>query len=42
MESSESDPNVETVYIAAYKNFMEAIDAIDNGKGLQLCGRKSI
>lgn len=28
----EGDPDVETVYVAAYKNFMEAIDAIDNGK----------
>ena len=32
MEESEDEPNVQTVYIAAYKNFMEAIDAIDNGE----------
>lgn len=24
-------PDVETVYLAVYKNFMEAVDAIDNG-----------
>ena len=24
-------PDVQTVYLATYKNFMEAIDAIDNG-----------
>ena len=26
-----SDDDVETVYLAVYKNFMEAVDAIDNG-----------
>ena len=26
-----SDPAVRTVYLAVYRQFMEAIDAIDNG-----------
>lgn len=26
-----SHPDVETVYLAVYKKFMEAVDAIDNG-----------
>ena len=26
-----ADADVETVYLAVYKNFMEAVDAIDNG-----------
>ena len=25
-------PDVQTVYLAVYKNFMEAMDAIDNGE----------
>lgn len=32
MKLPQGDPDVETVYTAAYKNFMEAIDAIDNGE----------
>lgn len=27
----ESSPDVDTVYLAVYKHFMEAIDGIDNG-----------
>ena len=30
-----SHPDVEVVYLATYKNFMEAIDAIDNGTQLE-------
>ncbi|KAK9818546.1 hypothetical protein WJX74_003760 [Apatococcus lobatus] len=26
-----SDPDVETIYLAVYKNFVEAVDAVDNG-----------
>ena len=29
----EESPDVETVYLAVYKHFMEAIDGIDNGEG---------
>ena len=32
MDLPVGDPDVETVYLATYKNFMEAIDAIDNGE----------
>ena len=32
MGTPDGNPDVETVYNAAYKNFMEAIDAIDNGR----------
>jgi uncharacterized UPF0160 family protein len=28
----EGSPDVETVYLAVYKHFMEAIDGIDNGE----------
>ena len=31
----EDDTDVQTVYLATYKKFMEAIDAIDNG---EFCG----
>lgn len=31
-------PDVETVYLAVYKSFMEGIDAIDNGGFAQLLG----
>ena len=31
MKRDSSDPDVETIYLAVYKHFMEAIDAIDNG-----------
>ena len=27
-----TDKDVETVYLAVYKNFLEAVDAVDNGK----------
>jgi uncharacterized UPF0160 family protein len=29
----EESPDVQTVYLAVYKHFMEAIDGIDNGRG---------
>lgn len=32
MGRSTGDPAVATIYLAVYKNFMQAIDAIDNGK----------
>ncbi len=32
----EDAPDTETVYLAVYKNFMEAIDGIDNGERLTL------
>ena len=32
MNLPESDPSVQTVYLATYKKFMEAIDGIDNGE----------
>lgn len=32
LELPEDDDDVETVYLVTYKNFMEAIDAIDNGE----------
>ena len=31
MGKQEDDPAVEAVYLRVYKNFMEAIDGIDNG-----------
>ena len=31
MGKPEGDPAVEAVYLRVYKNFMEAIDGIDNG-----------
>eukprot|EP00897_Mesotaenium_endlicherianum_P009749 jgi/Mesen1/8802/ME000528S08191 len=31
MKVAEEHPDVETVYLAVYKHFMEALDAIDNG-----------
>ena len=31
LEQPEGAPDTETVYVAVYKNFMEAIDGIDNG-----------
>ena len=33
MKRPAADPEVATIYLAVYKNFMEAIDAIDNGEG---------
>lgn len=27
----QTDPDVETIYLAVYKNFVEAVDAVDNG-----------
>ena len=30
-------PDVETVYLAVYKHFMEAIDGIDNGAERSVC-----
>lgn len=32
MDLPEGNPDVEVVYLATYKKFMEAIDAIDNGE----------
>ena len=32
MEKADVDADVECVYLAVYKNFMEAIDAVDNGR----------
>lgn len=33
----EDDNDVQTVYLATYKKFMEAIDAIDNGNFCSAC-----
>ena len=32
---------VETTWLAVYKYFMEAVDGIDNGKCILLCGQMS-
>lgn len=37
MGKAEEDPAVEAVYLRVYKNFMEAIDGIDNGMLLTDC-----
>ena len=36
MSIPEQHKDVQTVFLAVYKNFMEAIDAVDNGEHIYL------
>ena len=38
----QSDPDVETIYLAVYKNFVEAVDAVDNGESSMSSGSPAL
>lgn len=36
LDIPQDDPNLNTVFLAVYKRFMEAVDAVDNGSGVSI------